>query len=1068
MLPAAALLTGFGGLVLQLAWMRRYGLLLGNTSGAAALVLGVFLAALGAGGLAAARVRRLHVRPVRAAAAAYAGVALAGLLAEPGLRPWIALPAAAAPLALLLVPGVPAALMGLAFPLLFAGLPRGASVGGAGRLHGANLLGAVVGAWCGGNLLVPELGLLRSGQVAALAYLAAAALLWFRSGSATPLGVPAALPPAPRTSPAERRAVFAAGMLLLGMEVLWLRRLPFFLEGFQPTLSGVVAAVLAWNALGAAVLAPLLGRAFGARALPAVVAAAVVACNAGLHEHLAPGLARWPVESTAGMHARVLLGASAAVALPCLFLGAIAPLALARYVHPETRGAAAGAVFGLLGLGELSGALLGGHVLPRVLPEAYFAAAPLALSLGALFVWRRAGGTPACAALAVAVVAGAAFGVGGAGTPLSPHRPAQGARHDRREYVHLAHAVDATLTASVAYNRRTHSMVLFTDEFRATETGPNTAYMRALGHLPFLLRGDLARTAVIALGTGATVEAVLAWPEPRRVDVVEVSRAVVALAPRFVADGPVPTGAPPAFAADPRAVLHVTDGRAFLARLAPGSLDLIAMEPLLPYAPGTPALYSAEFYELARRALGERGLLVQWLPTHALPRAMFDALLATFVQAFPYCSVWLVDHSTLLVGSAAAHAPNAVDLRARFAALPEALRGELHDVGLCGPEDVLAALVCAAPHAAAGGAGARVLTDDAPFLEHLPFWSGIERLSFLPDNLLRLAELVALDAPGRPWRDVRLRRLSALSHLARARLPDRGAAALAPAVIDLDAARVGAPHSVLLHREQNRALRELREHAILETAQPARARDNAERVLQRDPGSAIAYAALAASSDDEAARARLAAEAAALDPLLWQHLPPAFARADLPAEAISPREDLGALPDGEALARAATGTGPRPAALRGTFPARVGRALLACARARPLSAEERGALLPLLDPWLWQELGEGVRARRGDVAAEVLPLWRRDLPVTDAVSALLAEPTAQRRALAEHLSGRREPAACALLARLLVDGDVEVRRAAGASLTAVAGDRIPYDPDASEAERARAADALRRLHNPPP
>ena len=57
MLHLAALFTGFGGLLLQLAWLRRYGLLMGNTSVAAAQVLGVFLLGIGAGGLLVARTR---------------------------------------------------------------------------------------------------------------------------------------------------------------------------------------------------------------------------------------------------------------------------------------------------------------------------------------------------------------------------------------------------------------------------------------------------------------------------------------------------------------------------------------------------------------------------------------------------------------------------------------------------------------------------------------------------------------------------------------------------------------------------------------------------------------------------------------------------------------------------------------------------------------------------------------------------------------------------------------------------------------------------------------------------
>ena len=102
----------------------------------------------------------------------------------------------------------------------------------------------------------------------------------------------------------------------------------------------------------------------------------------------------------------------------------------------------------------------------------------------------------------------------------------------------------------------------------------------------------------------------------------------------FAGDGPVPTGTAPRFVSDPRTRVHLTDGRRWLAERPAASLDLVTMEPLLPYAPGTTALYSAEFYAAAREALAPGGMVVQWLPTHALQRRDFEVLLATFARSF--------------------------------------------------------------------------------------------------------------------------------------------------------------------------------------------------------------------------------------------------------------------------------------------------------------------------------------------------------------------------------------------------------------------------------------------------
>src|SRR5262249_33853626 len=135
-------------------------------------------------------------------------------------------------------------------------------------------------------------------------------------------------------------------------------------------------------------------------------------------------------------------------------------------------------------------------------------------------------------------------------------------------------------------------------------------------------------------------------------------------------------------------------GRRFLARAPEASLDLVTMEPLLPYAPGTLALYTREFYALARRALRDGGLLVQWVPTHALTAEAYAALIATFCSELDRPGIWLFDRATLLVGwkgQERAHDPAAV--AARLAEAPPALRVSLQECGLGSALDVELATV---------------------------------------------------------------------------------------------------------------------------------------------------------------------------------------------------------------------------------------------------------------------------------------------------------------------------------------------------------------------------------------
>lgn len=1056
---AAALLAGFGGLAFELAALRRAGLLLGNTAEASSAVVGVFLLGLGIGGFLASR-RALRAGAASAVWIAYGGVALAVRVGVTGLGAIDPPGPLAGALILAICVLVPATVMGFAFPLLFAFAPRLAP----GWIVAANLAGSVGAAFFAGNFLLPGLGIDATAWIASGCY-ALAALAAMRAPD--PGG--AELPPSAVDAvlPIGRRAAslaVAAGLLTVGFEVLLFRRLPFFLEGFQPTVSGVLAACLLALTAGSAASAFIRNRGAGARwAARALIAGAVLVC-VGLHERVGPVLAMLPVSSDLGLHGRVLGGALVA-AIPLIPLGAVVP-ALLVDVRSAERGRAAGLLFLWQGVGSLAGSLLVGELLPIAVPTAFFVlAGPGAalVAIGVAVAWGRPSASGVVTLLGV--LGSVALGLGGAGTPWEPSPPVRGSRYDRPDaYVPLAHRTDPITTASVVYDRAHHSTVLFTDEFRAAYTGPGTSYMQVLGHLPFLLRDDLDDVAVLALGTGTTAEAVRVWPRPAHIHVVEISRAVFALCDRFATDGPASAARPAPFRVDPRTEVHLTDGRRWLATRAPESLDLLTMEPLLPYAPGTAPLYSAEFYRAVRTCLRPGGLCVQWVPTHAMPRAMFETLLGTFADGFDHTSVWLVDQSTLLVGSRdRPHLPTPDVLAQRLRSAPADAQRTLHEAGIASVEDFAAA--CLLASAPTLFPEAERLGDDRPFLEQIGYWSGAMRLSFYPDNLGALGELVAAASreshPLGGSTAVRALRLEGLAARASVLLaPDQAAISVARAA----QARSGLPGSTLLHAEETLALRALTlDRARTDSVDVVRAA--ARRLVERDPGSAEVQ--VLAGGDSEAV-----ARALAVDPTVGLRAAWAFSLAGVPAPTDvvpGPLESLSVLPEGPALVAAAATDDPLGAALRAAYRVRVGRALVAELGRRPLdrSGEVR-ALTQVLDPALWEEATAVVLGARGGVAAleELSPAWRRDLPVPASFALLAsADDPALRIRFVEALDGRRGARVAAVLADLALDENRSVRVAASVAAFRAFGASAAFDPDASETERQRAADRLRALHN---
>jgi spermidine synthase len=207
LLAAGAL--GFSALALEVLWTRTLTLALGTTTYAFALVLTAFLVGIAGGSAIAARLLR---RPARAAALFVAAPAAVGLLALGVVPAFDRLPdlfvrltaggsgtwlqglavmfgIAAAPMLL------PTLISGAAFPLA-VGIDRAA--GGAGRsvgdVYASNTLGAILGSWAAGFLLIPRLGL-REGIVLAgavqVATTVALLLAWKgpRRGAARAAGV---------------------------------------------------------------------------------------------------------------------------------------------------------------------------------------------------------------------------------------------------------------------------------------------------------------------------------------------------------------------------------------------------------------------------------------------------------------------------------------------------------------------------------------------------------------------------------------------------------------------------------------------------------------------------------------------------------------------------------------------------------------------------------------------------------------------------------------------------------------------------------------------------------------
>ncbi|HUR28246.1 MAG TPA: fused MFS/spermidine synthase, partial [Planctomycetota bacterium] len=718
-LIAAAALVGAGGLAGEAILLSTSGLALGFGR-ASAFGLAVFVAGYALGSWIAGRFQgRTRVWLASLAAACPLGIWLGvkAVLAAAGAGWSTVLAGSLACLAL----AVTGALQGALLPALLRCDDVFSRSRGVALLFAANLGGSIFGArWIGFDLVAHSgrtSAALCAGATAALGALVAACVAQSHPSTTGAMFERTAIP---SNELSRRSAALLAGLGLawtISLEWLGLRHALLWLESQEATLNAVLTASLAALALGAllSVLLPR-GRAGVLALIPlAALGTAWIAFGAPSAHALAHG--------SRHVFALVLLGPA------LLAFGAWIP-ALYRASAGEV-----GARVGDLLLHEAWGALLGAPLAHAwLVPKFGLGGALAALAaLGAVLAFLAAGSSRRAlmAAIPIALLScGLAVALASASDPAvrSPLYADPSLRV-------RAFAEDAQFAVGVVDDGIQGERTLLTDRFRAAGTGRDYTYMQALGHLPLLLHPKPQRVAVMCLGTGTTLGAAFLHDDVSRLDVLEISPAVVAAAPWFTA---VNHGALEPAAAE-RVHVRLGDGRRLLAD-SPGAYDVVTMEPLLPDSPFGVYLYTSEFYAVAARALAPGGLVCQWVPPHALEPRVFDAVVESFSRAFPWSGRFLFGSQLVLIGARAEPALDA----ARFPAADSELGAALAAVNLQTPASLLSTF-CGAR---TWPRGERELCDDAPWIVFEEKPTDARVFDWLRVNLTRVKELAGDPSPA--------------------------------------------------------------------------------------------------------------------------------------------------------------------------------------------------------------------------------------------------------------------------------------------------------------------------------
>jgi spermidine synthase len=147
-----------------------------------------------------------------------------------------------------------------------------------------------------------------------------------------------------------------------------------------------------------------------------------------------------------------------------------------------------------------------------------------------------------------------------------------------------------------------------------------------LAHLPMLFHKDPEAVMVLGLASGITAGEVLHYPI-KRLDVLEISDQVVAASDIFVPWNN-------RVLENPTTNLIIQDGRAHL-QLTRENYDVIISEPSNPWMAGLAALFTRDFFSLARERLTDDGIFVQWMHSYQMDWETFALIGRTFIHVFP-------------------------------------------------------------------------------------------------------------------------------------------------------------------------------------------------------------------------------------------------------------------------------------------------------------------------------------------------------------------------------------------------------------------------------------------------
>jgi spermidine synthase len=647
--------SGCSALIYELVWYQLLGLVIGVSSASLGIVLGTFMGGMCLGSLLLPRFASGKYHPLRVYATLELGIGVFGIviLAVMPLVGYVYFGFATTGIAGLVLRGViaaicllpPTMLMGATLPAIarfVKSTPAGMSW--LGFFYGGNIAGAVLG------VVVAAFYLLRVFDVAVATYVAvglnavvavvALAVAKFHEYEEQAADVSGA---------SSSRvwlisvAVGLSGLTALASEVLWTRHLSLFVGATVYGFALILAVFLLGLGVGTGAGATLAKRVRSPRVALAFCQGLLCLATLWAAYSITQLVPFWSVNVNASPWGRMstdLVRVGFAMLPAAVLWGASFPLALAAAATGrEDSGRLVGRLYAANTLGAIVGALSAGFFLvPWIGSQA---TQQLLIGLSALsalaVIVSVASVSPSrlrtSTAMAGVVLAGFLSIVTVPpvlGKVVAWGRYLPGSK-DAPEPIYVGEGLTASVAVTV-----TDGFVLNyhnSGKVQASAYPQDMRLQRMLGHLTTLVPDEQNNFLVIGLGAGVTAGAVSIEPRLEEMTIAEIEP----LVPKVVSEY---------FGAEnfdvvenDRVTIRIDDGRHFL-QTTDQTFDGITSDPLDPWVKGSAALYTREFWELAKSRLNPGGVVTVFVQLYESTEDAVRSEIATFLEAFPNGAVF--------------------------------------------------------------------------------------------------------------------------------------------------------------------------------------------------------------------------------------------------------------------------------------------------------------------------------------------------------------------------------------------------------------------------------------------